>query len=370
MTRTLRIVTGLVLFVFVATHLLNMSVGLVSLQALEQARHYFMLPWSNPVGFFVLVGSMFIHGALGLVAIYWRNTLQMTRYDLIQTISALLIIPLLASHVLGVTLAVEMFSFEPSYQATLNVFWVQAPLEGLRQVLVVGVTWVHGCIGLFTWMRLKSWWPKAAAIAYPLAVLIPVLALLGFVEAGNQVVELSQNAVNNTTTVSVEIATERAAAFEFYNTIKWSIIGMYLAIVAIMLIARKIRLRSTKTGILTLSYLTGGTIRVEGGVSLLEAAQSNDVPHANMCQGRGRCGTCRVRIISSSLDLPEPSEMEQKTLAKFEAPDNVRLACQLVPAAGIIELERMLPPDVGPTALIPPSQNLLIGDEQAIESAL
>ena len=83
MTRTLRIVTGIVLFVFVATHLLNMSVGLISLQALDQARHYFMLPWSNPVGFFVLVGSMLVHGALGLVAIYWRNTLQMTRYDLI-----------------------------------------------------------------------------------------------------------------------------------------------------------------------------------------------------------------------------------------------------------------------------------------------
>ncbi len=33
--------------------------------------------------------------------------------------------------------------------------------------MVVGVTWIHGCIGLFTWMRLKSWWPKAALIAYP-----------------------------------------------------------------------------------------------------------------------------------------------------------------------------------------------------------
>ena len=93
MTRTLRIVTGIVLFVFVTTHLLNMSLGLVSLQLLDSARYYFMLPWSNPLGFLVLAGSMTIHGGLGLVAIYWRNTLQMTRYDLIQTVSALLIIP-------------------------------------------------------------------------------------------------------------------------------------------------------------------------------------------------------------------------------------------------------------------------------------
>ena len=369
MTRTLRIVTGIVLFVFVATHLLNMSVGLISLQALDQARHYFMLPWSNPVGFFVLVGSMLVHGALGLVAIYWRNTLQMTRYDLIQTISALLIIPLLASHVLGVTLAAKMFSFEPSYQSTLNAFWVQAPAEGLRQVLVVAVTWVHGCIGLFTWMRLKSWWPKAVLIAYPLAVLIPVSALLGFVEAGNQIVELSLNAVTSTTPVSEEAAVEQAAAFDLYNKIKWSIIGCYLAIVAVVLVARKIRLRSTKTGILTLSYLTGNTIRTEGGVSLLEAAQLNDLPHANICKGRGRCGTCRVRIASSSVELPEPSELEKATLERFECPENVRLACQVVPASGKIELERMLPPDADLDALIPPSRELTLDKELSAENA-
>ena len=368
MTRSIRILTGIILFLFVATHLVNMSLGLISLEVLESARFYFMLPWSNPIGFVVLMGSMILHGSLGLVALYWRNTLQMTRYDLIQTVSALLIFPLLASHVLGVTLAANMLDFEPSYQSTLAVFWVYTPIEGLRQVVVVAVTWVHGCIGLFTWMRLNSWWPKVAPVAYPLAVLIPVLALLGFVEAGIQVVDLSKNAVASAP-VSAEAAAEFAAKFETYNTIKWSVIGTYLAIVAIVLLARKVRLRSTETGILTLSYLTGGTVRAEGGVSLLEAAQLNDVPHANICKSRGRCGTCRVRIISSSVELPEPSEMEKKTLAKFDAPDNVRLACQLVPLAGTIELERMLAPDVGLEALNLPSKESPVSDELSIEAA-
>ncbi len=354
--RTLRIVTGIVLFFFVATHLLNMSLGLISLEILDQARGYFMLPWSNPLGFVVLVGSMIIHGALGLVAIYWRNTLRMTRSDLIQTISALLIIPLLASHVLGVTLAANMFAQEPSYMSLLTFFWVQSPLEGLRQVLVVAVTWIHGCVGLFTWMRLNPWWPKAALIAYPLAVLIPVAALLGFVEAGNQVIEISSNNPVQAPQMSEEQAAEFGAKFALYNQIKWSIIIGYLVIVAIVLLARTVRLRSAKTGILTLSYLTGDTIRTEGGVSLLEAAELNDLPHANMCKGRGRCATCRVRIISSSEELPEPSDLESRTLARFEAPPNVRLACQLVPASGTIELERILSPDADLEALIPPSK--------------
>jgi len=359
MTRTLRIVTGIILFVFVATHLLNMAVGLVSVEALDTARGYFTLPWSNPAGFFLLVGSMMVHGLLGLVAIYWRNTLQMTRYDLVQSISALLIIPLLASHVLGVTLAANMFSTEPTYQSVLTVLWVQAPLEGLRQVLVVAVTWIHGCAGLFTWMRLKSWWPKAAVIAYPLAVVIPVSALLGFVEAGNQVVELSASATGNSSAPSAEVI----AKFQLYNTIKWSVILGYLVLVAIMLVARFIRLRRSKTGILTLSYLTGDTIRTEGGVSLLEAAEMHDLPHANICKGRGRCGTCRVRIMSSSDELPPPSAVEQQTLERFECPENVRLACQLVPASGKIELERVLPPDVGLDALLPPSKKTDVGQK-------
>lgn len=350
MTRTLRIVTGIILFVFVATHLLNMAFGLISLEALESARFYFALPWANPVGFLVLVGSMLIHGALGLVAIYWRNTLQMTRYDLLQTVSALLIIPLLASHVLGVTLGANMFSIPPGYQSVLTFFWVQSPIEGLRQVLVVTVTWIHGCAGLFTWMRLKIWWPRVAVFAYALAVIIPVSALLGFVEAGNQVLAMSAPATAPSAPPSAEVM----AKFELYTTIKWTVIIGYLVLVALTLIARKIRLQSEKVGVLTLSYLTGDTIRTEGGVSLLEAAELNDLPHANICKGKGRCGTCRVRIISSSEDLPPPSELEQKTLQRFNCPKNVRLACQLVPPSGTIELERVLPPDVGLEAVRPP----------------
>jgi len=369
MARTLRIATGIVLFVFVATHLLNMSIGLVSLEALDAARSYFMAPWSNPIGFAVLAASMIVHGSLGLVAIYWRNTLRMTRYDMVQTISALLIIPLLVSHVMGVTLAERMLGFDATYQSVLHVFWLTAPAEGLRQVLVVAVTWIHGCIGLFTWMRLHSWWPKAATIAYPLAVLIPVSALLGFVEAGNQVIELSQQGYAYGPSTSQREIEDPEAAYALYNTIKWTVIWAYLAIVAAVLVARRLRLRSSNIGILTLRYLSGDTIRTDGGVSLLEAAHANDLPHADICKGRGRCGTCRVRIISSSGDLPPPAELEQKTLDLYEAGDDVRLACQLVPASGEIELERVLPPDVDLDALVPPAKKSMAGQAIVEEPA-
>ena len=41
-----------------------------------------------------------------------------------------------------------------------------------------------------------------------------------------------------------------------------------------------------------------GGLRANGryGLSVLEISRLNDVPHAHVCSGRGRCGTCRVRI--------------------------------------------------------------------------
>src|ERR1700722_20602598 len=36
------------------------------------------------------------------------------------------------------------------------------------------------------WLRLRPWWPKVAGFVYPLVFLLPILALLGFVEAGKE----------------------------------------------------------------------------------------------------------------------------------------------------------------------------------------
>lgn len=50
-----------------------------------------------------------------------------------------------------------------------------------------------------------------------------------------------------------------------------------------------------------------------------------------MCGGRGRCSTCRVRVLSGAAQQPPPSVQEGATLARFDAKPDVRLACQLRP---------------------------------------
>lgn len=67
------------------------------------------------------------------------------------------------------------------------------PGSGLQQVVVTVIAWIHGCMGLVIWLRIQNWWPRIAGIVYPLVVAIPLLALLGMVEAGKEVIELNKN---------------------------------------------------------------------------------------------------------------------------------------------------------------------------------
>ena len=46
------------------------------------------------------------------------------------------------------------------------------------------------------------------------------------------------------------------------------------------------------------------------GLSLLEASTMYEMPHAGVCGGRGRCGTCRVSVLDGRENLPPPSAVE------------------------------------------------------------
>ena len=49
------------------------------------------------------------------------------------------------------------------------------------------------------------------------------------------------------------------------------------------------------------------------------------------CKGRGLCGTCHIRIISSISEIQFPDRFEQKTLRdQLECYPNSRLACQIL----------------------------------------
>src|ERR1700739_1456581 len=75
------------------------------------------------------------------------------------------------------------------------------------------------------------------------------------------------------------------------------------------------------------SYDGGLTAVGRVGMSVLEGSRANHIPHANVCGGRARCGTCRI-IVPAHADLDPPAEVELATLYRVQAPADVRLACQ------------------------------------------
>jgi adenylate cyclase len=208
------------------------------------------------------------------------------------------------------------------------------PDLGLQQAIVVLVAWLHGCIGVHMWLRLKPWYPKVAAYLYTIAVLLPVLALTGFQDAGREASRLYEDPLWRATYIaSLGLSPDQAtAALDWLDhalTIARAIIvGVPLALFVAWLVHRAIERRR---GQVTISYPLHRKVTVQPGTSVLEASRIGGIPHASVCGGRGRCSTCRVRVGAGRDTLPAPSEEETRVLTRIGAADGVRLACQLRP---------------------------------------
>lgn len=347
MAKRLRIITGLILFVFVSMHLANIAMGLSSVALMERMQPWFLGPWQNPVGGPVLAAALLVHMSLGLHAIYKRNTFNMSRNDIVQIASSLILIPLMVPHLMGTVGARDFFDLPQDFPGVLLLFWFYQPAEGLRQVLLLAATWIHGCIGLFIWLRLQPWWSRVSLFCYPLAVALPVLAMLGYVEGGKQVMSGEVEVVYpvppaDGPTIDEILATMSTANF-------WLITG-FLVIAGAVLAARWWRIMGND-GATRVRYAGQPAYTTENGLTLLESATVNDIPHAALCGGRGRCGTCRVKIINTSEQLSDPSTEEAKTLRRIGAEDDIRLACQLKICGGQLDVARILPPHVKPSDL-------------------
>src|SRR2546428_11264835 len=182
--RRVRLWSGLVLFAYVTTHLANHSLGLVSLDAMEAGRVYFLALWRNPVVSLLLYASLVTHVALAFWALYQRRTLRMPLWEAAQLALGLAIPPLLVTHIVGTRIAWQVYGVEDAYSRVALSLWALAPDLGSRQVLIVGLAWVHAMIGLHSIVKLRAWYPRAAPWLLGVVVLVPALAILGFVNGG------------------------------------------------------------------------------------------------------------------------------------------------------------------------------------------
>src|SRR2546430_1416730 len=194
MIRRLRLASGLVMFAYVTTHFVNHSLGLVSVQVMDRALEHIYHYWASLLGSVLLYGAFATHYSLALWALWLRRSLKMPFAEATQLILGFSIPFFLTDHVLQTRVADTFYGADVGYYANvLHTYFVDNPLRGFLQLVVLVVAWVHAMIGLWFWLRLKPWYRRWQPILYAFALLLPTLAILGFFEGGRQVMALSED---------------------------------------------------------------------------------------------------------------------------------------------------------------------------------
>jgi adenylate cyclase len=340
--RRVRLVSGLVLLLFVAGHLSNLALGLVSVDAMERWRGVLLKPWQTGFGQALLLAAAIVHAGLGLASLATRRSLAMSRTDWVQLLLGLATPPLLVNHVVGLQVTSDLSArFSADYGYVLAVYWRYAPLLALQQLLVVVIVWAHGAIGLYSTLVLRRAWPRLAPIVVPLLFAIPILALLGFAHAGEAVlVRLSTDpAWRALIEQNLQFLEEMGHRLNVIEGGVFLVYGLAVAVAVGIFGANVLRRRRTRV---IVSYDGGLTAVGRVGMSVLEVSRANGIPHASVCGGRGRCGTCRI-IVLADADLDAPAEAELATLHRVKAPAEARLACQAHLLGRPVSVRRVYP---------------------------
>jgi len=341
MIRRLRLLSGLVMLAYVTMHLANHAVGLISLKAMEDVLWYIFRIWTNRPAQLLLYSSFLVHYALALYALWQRRTLRLSLSELSQIVLGFAIPLLLVRHVVVTRISDSFFHTDVGYYAYLLwVYFVRSPDHGFVQMLVLVVAWAHAMIGLHFWLRVRPWYARLQPAALVAAVLVPVLSLLGAIEAGRQVIALAADPAWTREAFTLPSSETQHALETITEILSWFFAGVVGAVLLARLVRHAWRRRR---GLVRIGYPDGRVVDVTPGTSVLEASRLAGIPHASVCGGRGRCSTCRVRVRGEIRSIDPPSEDELGVLRRIGATSNVRLACQLRPR-GAIEVTPLLPP--------------------------
>src|SRR6202171_4455682 len=301
--RQIRLACGLVLFAYLVSHFLNHALGNVSMDALAAGLYYHIVFWQFlPVAIAFYTAAL-VHAGLGIWALYERRQFRWKAIEPLQLVLGLSIPALIITHVVGVRLGHKLFGHQKLYPQVFCAYWIVWPYKMWLIFAVLTISWIHGCIGLYFWLRMKAFFERAAPTLLGAAVLVPTLAMLGLYQGGRSVVDSDSVEWRGENLSSRQVGTPAAQAV--LNRIEDYFLIGYLGLLGLVLLARGVRaMAERRGGMITLSYGNGRTVRVPKGLSVLEASLRNNVPHASICGGRARCSTCRIRVIGDCSSLP------------------------------------------------------------------
>jgi len=339
LAQRLRLWSGLVLMFYVIFHFINHALGNISIEAMDAMLAWQVWIWQSLPGTLLLFGAFSTHIILVLWKLVRRKTFRLPIWEWLQIGLGLAIPYLLLTHIIAVRGPVEEIGIYIDYSLALGLMW---PYAALSQGGLMLVTWLHGCIGLHFWLKMRSWYVKHFAWIAFFAALLPTLAMTGWINAARMnVIKLQLLADSDPDKVQ-----------EFSDTISFLtgtilpnvtignniVLATGLAII-VLIIVYQFSLRLKKR--IKVDYGEGRIITSLPGATILEISRQAGIPHMSVCGGRARCSTCRSLIIEGNENLLPKTAAESRLLDRLNAGDSIRLACQAT-VSGDIKLRPLV----------------------------
>lgn len=333
--RQLRMYSGLIIFLYVTIHLLNHSLGLVSIKLMDQVSDYVSnFVRINAVSA-ILYLSFLIHLVFGLSSLFKRRSFNMSSKDWAQLILGLTLPWILIVHLIANGYATRFENLESSYALLVLATWVFDTKYIFLYNLLLVATWVHGIIGIQNITQNSEFYDKNKLFFTVVVWIVPILSVLGYTSAGKELI--SSIMIDEATIYQILGKANFTEDLGFRLTkLSNSVLLYYPSILVFLFVSALIiyRYRLSMREI-TVKYADGVEVKISKGTSILEASRENSIGHISMCGGRGRCSTCRVRVLSDHDDLPERNGVEEQVAKRLNLDSNVRLACQLRPISNI-----------------------------------
>lgn len=359
----LRLYSGLFIAFFLVLHLLNAGLGILSLSAMDYLGEILIAFWSFFPLTILLYSAFLLHIGLMFVSLFRRRSLRMPAWNLLQFAMALIMPILLIAHVAGTRGVYELMDVHRNYTGVVTSLW--GSMQGVvKQYILMIVAWTHMSIGIHYWLRHRQGYCRWIPVLYPLCLVIPLLAGLGFLRAGLESLQLPAD-TPALLKIQDAISVADPAARQILRNLELSLLWLFALLLAAVLIRRSVRtLADRRHGGFIVSHTPSGKL-LSGrrNQTVLDTLREANIQHAAVCGGRGRCTTCRVRVSKNKTPLPRPDELESRALQRVGAGPDVRLACQLRPNHDLT-ITPLLQPDAKADAARTPAG--VMGHEQAI----
>ena len=336
-----RHISGIILFIYVFSHLINHSLGIISITAMEQGRDVFLFFWRSIPGTLLLYGSLSLHFILAVLAILAKRKFFFTRIEIVQISFGFLIPFFLIIHIFETRYAYEFLNMEDKYIMLIANYWTYAEdkfgIPGLfHPIILILFAWTHGIIGILKAFKHKSWFGNIKNYFSFFSFGLPFFAIAGYLVSGAAVI--TEKKFNSQKLEARAFCDNGYCTQGFYEYVRLAgeVENWYIVVVFGMFCAFIMSVTFRKSFASIKIEYPNKRIVISGlGATILETSQDNGIPHASICGGNARCSTCRIKVTSDLDDLPRYSEIEYNLVKKLRFSKDIRLACQLRPTKNI-----------------------------------